>query len=337
MFFDLDDDALALRSAVRELCGEYFPLETTREWTGASSFDRAAWRELAELGAFTMSQSSERGGLDLGIADVGLVFQVLGAQLVPGPLVAASLAADVDESVGTGESIATVVADPPTPGTGPAVIWHLDLADTVYIIDGDRVSKVAATDIAATPVPNPLDPTTPVWLADTLPAGEQVGGAELARSWRLRGSVLSSALLVGNAERTVELAVTYAKQREQFGRVIGGFQALKHLLADSFVKVEVARAAVDAAAVALDEGPAGVAADPAALVARAVAGARVLAARAATTNAKNAIQVHGGMGFTWETTIHLYLKRAWLLQNAYTTPDEASDVVARSLVLERAS
>ncbi|WP_238438726.1 acyl-CoA dehydrogenase family protein [Frankia nepalensis] len=270
-----------------------------------------------------------------------------GAALGPGPLAAAALVADVDERVGAGEAFATVVTRPPA-GSGPAraggpwVVPHLDLAADVYVVDDEGVWKAAAGAVEGTPVPNPLDPTTPMWLAGEVPADERVGGPELARAWRLRGSVLASALLAGNAGRTVELATAYAKQREQFGRVIGGFQAVKHLLAEAFTRAEVASVAVDAAAVALDEAAAGDEDfasydDPTFNPVRAIAGARVLAARAASQNAKTAIQVHGGMGFTWETPIHLFLKRAWVLQNAFTTPEEAADTVAHSLSERKAA
>ena len=119
------------------------------------------------------------------------------------------------------------------------------------------------------------------------------------------------------AERSVE----FAKERLQFDRPIGSFQAIKHLLADMFVRSEVARSAVYAAAVNLDEpalGPPG----------RAVAGAKLLAGEAATLNAKAATQVHGGMGFTWEVDVHLYLKRAWVLDTVFGTPEMHADTVA---------
>lgn len=345
MHFDLDEDAVALQATVRDLCAEHFDLASTREWTSGSSFGRGAWRALAELGAFTMTQPAERGGLGMGVADAGLVYQVLGAELVPGPLVDAALVADLDEAVGAGEQFATVLTRPPA-GSGPRrdggpwVIPFLDLAADVYVVDDAGVWRVPASTIDARPVSRPLDPVTPLWLADTVPAGEQVGGPELAEEWRRRGSVLTSALLAGNATRTVDLAAAYARQREQFGRVIGSFQALKHMLADAFTRAEVARVAVDAAGVAIDDSAAvgeEEIADPTFNPVRAIAGARVLAARAATTNAKTAIQVHGGMGFTWETTIHLFLKRAWVLQNAFTTPEEAADTVAHSLAERKAS
>ena len=102
------------------------------------------------------------------------------------------------------------------------------------------------------------------------------------------------------------MAVAYAKQREQFGKPIGSFQAVKHMCADMLVAAETARAAVHAAAVTIDQPDVG---DPD----RAAAGAGLLAAEAAIKNGKTSIQVHGGMGFTWEVPAHLYLMRARVL------------------------
>ena len=127
----------------------------------------------------------------------------------------------------------------------------------------------------------------------------------------------------GIAAATCDLAVDYAKGREQFGRPIGSFQAVKHLCADMLVRAEVARAAVQAAAVTVDQPEVGDAL-------RAAAGAALLAAEAAMANAKACIQVHGGMGFTWEVPVHLYLMRARVLAStAGTSPELAAEVAAR--------
>jgi alkylation response protein AidB-like acyl-CoA dehydrogenase len=125
----------------------------------------------------------------------------------------------------------------------------------------------------------------------------------------------------GGCSASTALAVEYAKEREQFGRPVGSFQGLKHLLADSYARTEVARSAVWAAGVTFDEPDAGD-------LERAAAGARIMAARAATENAKTCVQVHGGMGFTWEVDAHLFLKRAWLLETVFGSVDEAAEQVA---------
>jgi alkylation response protein AidB-like acyl-CoA dehydrogenase len=126
---------------------------------------------------------------------------------------------------------------------------------------------------------------------------------------------------VGLGQAAVDLAVEYAKGRTQFGRAIGSFQALKHLLADAAVGVEVARAAVHAGAVAVDEsGDAGGGAG--------VHAARVVASSAARRATATCIQVHGGMGYTWELDAHLYLKRVLVLDQHPATPDDALEAIA---------
>jgi alkylation response protein AidB-like acyl-CoA dehydrogenase len=169
-----------------------------------------------------------------------------------------------------------------------------------------------------------MDPLTPLWSLPSLPAGTPVAGPEVAAWWRRDGAVLTAALQLGSAAWTTELAVEYAKHRQQFGRPIGGFQAIKHLCADMVVRVEVARAAVHAAAVTVDQPEVGDA-----LVA--AAGAKLLADEAALANGRSCIQVHGGMGFTWEVPAHLAYKRARVLATQFGTDAELAEALAGSL------
>ena len=204
---------------------------------------------------------------------------------------------------------------------------NLDAADVVLVLDDDGVSVVAAGELDARAVADPLDPTTPLALAATLPDGRPLGGPEVAHQWRRTGSLLTSALLLGIAGAASDLAVAYAKDRRQFGRTIGSFQAVKHILADAFARTEVARAAVYAAAVTADTPEVGD-------VERAVAAGRTLAGRAAHDNAKACVQVHGGIGFTWEADPHLFLKRSLLHDTQFGSVDEAAETVAQRLVAD---
>ena len=142
--------------------------------------------------------------------------------------------------------------------------------------------------------------------------------------WRRDGAVLTAALQVGAAAWVTDLAVGYAKQRRQFGRPIGSFQAVKHLCADMAVRAEVARCAVHAAAVTVDEPDVGDG-----MVA--AAGAKLLADEAAIANGRSCIQVHGGMGFTWEVPAHLAYKRARVLATQFGTDDQLSEALADSI------
>src|SRR5206468_10177524 len=117
------------------------------------------------------------------------------------------------------------------------------------LVDGDGVRSVAAGTIAgAVPVTRPLDPLTPVHRVERLPAGEPVGDAEVVAQWRLEGAVMTAAFLVGVAQACTELSVAYAKERRQFDRPIGSFQAWKQLPADMLVRAGVARASAHSAA-----------------------------------------------------------------------------------------
>jgi alkylation response protein AidB-like acyl-CoA dehydrogenase len=136
--------------------------------------------------------------------------------------------------------------------------------------------------------------------------------------------VLTAALLLGIAEAVTDAGVAYAKERVQFDKPIGAFQAVKHLLADMLVRVEVARAAVYAAGVTIDDPEVGDAA-------RAAAGAKILAGEAALANAKSNVQVHGGMGFTWEVDAQLYLKRAWVLETVFGSGDAHAEALAATI------
>jgi alkylation response protein AidB-like acyl-CoA dehydrogenase len=166
-----------------------------------------------------------------------------------------------------------------------------------------------------------------------MPAGRALHDAE-GRLFRA-GALLTAALQVGHAANTLDLAVTYAKQRKQFGQPIGAFQAVKHMCADMLVRAEVARTAVQAAAcLADDPGLASAESDatghsPREVLERAVMGAKLLADETALANARTAIQVHGGMGYTWEVPLHLHLKRSRVLATAFgTAAQSASDLAA---------
>jgi alkylation response protein AidB-like acyl-CoA dehydrogenase len=182
---------------------------------------------------------------------------------------------------------------------------------------------------SARPADRPLDPLTPVGVVDALPTGRPLGGPEVAGALRDGGALLAAALQVGLADAAVAMATGYALQRTQFGRLIGSFQALKHLLADAQVQVEVARAAVQAAGVEADDARAGH--GDAARAHRALDSARIVASAAADQATRACVQVHGGMGFTWEHDAHLYLKRALVLDAGIGSPDEAVESLAAAL------
>jgi alkylation response protein AidB-like acyl-CoA dehydrogenase len=321
MDFQLSDDQRALQEGIRSFCEGRVPLDALRGLE--EKFDRALWGELAEMGVFSLRLSEAKGGVGLGTADAVIVFAELGRRLVPGPLAWSHLLADRIDGAARGETVVGGV-DAFDPRGGPLVVEHFAALDALAVLRADGVWRVDPRGVRAEPVGVPLDPHTPVSCVKQLPQGEKIGDAADARRLRTEGAALTSALQLGVAEASQQLATEYAKHREQFGRVIGSFQAIKHLLADAFVRQELARAAVYAAGATLDQPEVG---DPE----RAVAAAKIAAGDAALKNARCCVQVHGGMGYTWEIPAHYYLKRAIVLDNAFGTSEEHSERMAEWL------
>lgn len=317
MNFDLSEDEVALQRAIRDLCRGRFPMERVRALEAQGGVDRGLWRDLADAGVFSLRLPEGEGGVGLGATQAVVVFEELGRALVPGPLVGTHLAAGLVDGAATGARVVGCLERERT----PALVEHHTALDSLIVLDADGLWSLEPRALEAEPLERPLDPLTPLHLVERLPRGERLAGPEAAARWRLEGAALAAALLVGIAAAVTDSAVAFAKERRQFGRPIGSFQAVKHILADMHVRAEVARAAVYAAGVHLDDPEAGDAA-------RAVAAAKLLAGEAAVTNGKACIQVHGGMGFTWEVDAHLYLKRAAVLATSFGSADEHAEAMA---------
>jgi alkylation response protein AidB-like acyl-CoA dehydrogenase len=325
MDFELTEFQTDLAEGVRRLCEGRFPLETLRTAEGSEQVvDRKGWRELGDAGVFNLCLAESAGGVGLGLPEAVLVFEELGRALVPGPLVASHLAAGLIDGAADGAAVVGLVERPAPGATIPLVVEHLSDLDTLLVLSDQGVAAVDPSTLDATAVHRPMDPLTPLWIVSTLPSGTEVGGSDLSARWRRDGAVLTAALQVGLAGWSTDLATAYAKTRKQFGRVIGGFQAVKHICADMLVRAEVARVAVQAAAVTIIQPDVG---DPEV----AARGAKLLADEAALANGKSCIQVHGGMGFTWEVPAHLAFKRARVLATQFGTDEELAEWLGDSL------
>ena len=316
MDFELSDDQVALCDGIRDLCQGRFDIDTVRGLADCGGVDRRLWGELADTGVFSLVVPEEEGGVGLGWAEAGLVFEQLGRALVPGPLVGTLLAAGVVD-----DAVVGLMERP----EGPALVEYPDVIDALLVLDDRGVWRVDAADLSVE-VAQSVDPLTPVGRVAVLPQGEQV--MDYCYGWANRAVFLCSALQVGLATGARELAVAYAQERQQFGKPIGQFQAIKHKCADMYSREEVARAALYYAGCVMDAPDTGD-------VGRAVSGARILAAEAADHNGKDCVQVHGGMGFTWEIDAHLYLKRAWALTPQFGSLDRHAERIANMVGADR--
>lgn len=320
MDFELTPDQAILQEAVRRQLEERFPMDAVRACQASDGVDRARWRELGKAGVFSLRLDESDGGAGLGMAEAVLVFEELGRALVPGPLVASHLAAGVLPGAAEGTRVVGLVEHT----TGPLLVEHLDALDALVVLGDDGARMLVPEGLEAERLRDPLDPLSPMHLLRVVPGGELVGGADVVEQWRAHGTALVAALQLGISEAVLDSAVAYAKERVQFDRPIGAFQAVKHLLADMLVRSEMARAAVYAAGVVFDDPSVGDAS-------RAAHGAKLLAGEAALANAKASIQVLGGMGFTWEIDAHLYLKRAWVLDTVFGSCEAHAEALAGSM------
>ena len=320
-----------MQAALREYLADTWTSERLRAAADGEAFDHQAWKSLAGLGVFGMALAPDNGGMGLGLADAVIVFEELGRALVPGPVTATFLAAGLVPGAADGQAVVGLVdsRDP------VALVEHPGAVTDLLVLDDGGVYRVPFQAPPRQAGPVPLDPLTPVAVVTARPAdGQRLAGAQDAARLRRTGALLTAALQVGVAQGALDLAVRYAGERVQFGRPVGSFQAVKHLLADALARVDLARAATLVAGVVADDPASAELAGSGAQ--DAVAAAKMLADEAAAANGRTCVQVHGGMGFTWEVLAHLYLKRAWVLETAFGAADEHAGSLAGSLAADPA-
>lgn len=323
--FRLDEGQVALQEAVAAFCSSRLPLDSIVAREGAPIAGET-WLALADLGVFSLLVPEDQGGLGLGMVDAVVVFEQLGRSLVAGPTWWSTIVAPLVAGVADGSRVVggvDLVADPGP----PVLVEHAGELDVLVVLRDDGIAAIDRSDLVVSDPLDPLDPLTPVGRVDALPPGERIGDVVAAEVVRRQGTTLTAALLLGIAETALAVARDYSLEREQFGQPIGTFQALKHLMADMFVRSSLARSATYAAAALLDD-PAVGDAD------RAVAAAKLLAGEAAVDNARASVQVLGGMGFTWEMPPNHLLKRAWVLEHTFGTSSSHAGSLALALAGE---
>ncbi len=357
MDFGFGEDQELLRTTTRRFLTEHQPLaEVRRSMEKPDLFDHAVWLRGAELGWTAMLVPTEHEGGSVTaqpLVDLVVLAEELGRELNPGPLVPCNVVADAIGRCGTelqakehlpriargDTTCAWCLSGDGSPERSAVAVratragdgWRLDgVARYVQAAGDAAVLLVTATEAEGGGIVNLLVPRPAAGLSDRVLAGLDLtrrfsevsfdgvsvpSGAELAGGWDVVerslavATVLQSAESVGAADNLFAATVDYAKKRVQFGRTIGSFQALKHRLADLLMELEGMRAAAHYAALALGDGL------PDAPEAVATAGAFVDDAFAHLSG--EALQLHGGIGFTWEHDVHLFVRRAKVNQVLY--------------------
>jgi alkylation response protein AidB-like acyl-CoA dehydrogenase len=335
MQFGLNENQVILRDSAREFfAGECGPALVRQLMETDTAHDAALWSKLAAQGYTGIIFDEEYGGVGLGIVELVLLMEEAGRALLPGPLFSTVvLAGAVIDSCGSREQKARYLA-PICRGEARATLALLassaswDPADVQMVASRGRLSgeKLFVTDAAVADVIVVVC-RDGVYAVEAKSAGVKIapmGGMDATRrlsavafedvaaemlqnpAGLTRGlSIATTALvaeMVGGMQRTLDLTVDYAKTRKQFGKPIGIFQAVQHQCADMYLETESARSAAYYAAWALQESTPDANA--------AVSIAKIYASDAARSVGNRGIQVHGGMGFTWENDLHLYYRRA---------------------------
>ena len=314
MRFGLDDDREALRATARDLLAELCPPAAVRAaWTQPP--DSTAWNALANAGALAVLVPESEGGLGLDETYLVGVVEEAGGAALPHPLTATALVAAPLDVAGT-----TVTTDL---GASSGIVPAATYAEAFLLRSDDGLRLYEAGEVEIEPVET-VDASRHCARVSPLTPGKLVtDDAAAVEAAFERGVLGTAAELLGLSRRMLELTVSYAAQRHQFGKPIGSFQAVKHHLANARIQIEFAGPAVLYAAYAIAHG----------LVetGRAVSQAKWLATRAADVAGRAALQCHGAIGYTTEHDLHLYLKRSWALLRTWGGTDFHADRVAASI------
>ena len=328
MNFDFTDDQQAIKRTARDLLTQRFKADTVRELAEGEKYEDAHWKELAELGWPGIFVSEEYGGQGLGTVELVILMEELGYSLAPVPFLSNAAAGLVLQHAGTDEQrskwLAGIASGEARGAAGlardgeAALVPDADSAEVIVLLESGSGSVYAASDCDIEPV-DTIDATrryARVRASGGEPLGSDAGPA------LDRIAVATSAELVGVAQRVMEMAVEYARDRKQFDRPIGAYQAVSHRCADMLRETESARSVTLWAAWAAEAEPE--------TLPLAAAMAKSTASDAGWNVTSSALQVHGGIGFTWEHDLHFFLKRAKvdgsLFGSARTHRDRVADL-----------
>lgn len=306
MKFSLDPEQRDFAASIDAALASADLPAAVRAWNkGDTGAGRAVWSRLAELGVTALAVPEESGGLGAHPVDLVVAVERLGRWCVPGPLAESLAVAPVllagDEraaALAAGDLIATAAMPPLVPHAVDAEFAGIALLAAEGLVTD-------ATPSAGHPS---VDPSRRLF--DLSPAGDS-READTARAYDF-GALATAAQLVGAGQAMLDMSVDYAKQRNQFGRPIGSYQAIKHKLADVHIALELARPLLFGAALSL--------ADRSGVAARDVSAAKAAAAEAALLSARASLQTHGAIGYTAEHDLSQLLLRVQALRSAWGDP-----------------
>jgi alkylation response protein AidB-like acyl-CoA dehydrogenase len=343
MNFSFTPEQDAFRAEARRFFAERVDVRAQIAMPGAH--DPALWKEMAALGWLGMIIPGEYGGLGSMFVDLCVLLEEGGRALLPGPLMSTVIGGAVPvmlcgteaqrsrllPRIVSGDDVAAFADTSDAHVEGDHIRGTRELAFAAGVVDwlvvapASHKPMIVPKDGFTAQLTETADPTRPRYHVDFDGRGEPMASEDLG-GFLIRGRVAAAAEMIGAASAALDMAVTYAKERTQFDRPIGSFQAIKHKAADMLRSVEAARLAVYSAATAIDTGASN--ADVASSIAKAAASDALY--RCAADN----IQIHGGVGVTWEHDAHLYYRRAIAAGRMFGSAETHRDLVARALFAE---
>jgi len=332
--FSHSQDQLDLRDAARDYFRGSCTAEALRTLVENNQSSLNNWQELAELGLLGYLAAEDLGGLNMSIDGFVLLAEEAGYVALPEPLLEVSgialpvLSGIQSEASNTlikqicaGEQ-RVMLSHPLNPN-----INQLDKTDSVLLLQNDGAYLIPAAECGLVSSES-IDPLRRIQRLEASPAAqyklvEKDAVTDLERQAVELGALITAAELLGLSAGMIEMTTEYAKERKQFGHPIGSYQAVKHHLSNAFVALEFARPVIYRAAAAISQKEAN------ALLS--VAHAKIAAIDVATLAAETAIQIHGGMGYTFEVDLHLWMKRVWAISGLWGDRNYHARIIDQAL------
>jgi|TARA_B110000483_G_C18107213_1_gene508165 hypothetical protein len=332
MNFIFTEEQIQFKDAIKAFLNDECTPESIRGgWASKQSFNQNRWKGLADLGVLGSNLSEDSGGLGMDQVALVLMVEEMGYAGLPEPaaeqtflindllpMLPPKIQESIQEHHMSGTSYISV-AHPLAPNP-----LFLKESTGLLIFEEDSYKFVLTSDVEFEEVVS-NDPSRElgriISIKNSISSSENF---ELLNAAVLsRGALMTAALLIGLSQKMIDLSSVYALDRTQFGKPIGSFQAVKHMLADVAVAIEFARPAIYRAAYSLvDNNPKS---------ALHCAHAKYMSARAAEIASKNSIQTHGAMGYTWEMDLHIYMRKAWSLMACWGNEDKQQNIIFNTL------
>ena len=332
MNFIFTEDQIQFKDAIKSfLTDECTPKSIREGWEAKQSFNPDRWQSLLELGVLNANLPEDKGGLGMDQVTLALMIEEMGYSGLPEPVAEQTFLVN-DLMALFPNSIRHAIEEIYDAGTKYISIAHplapnpLFVKDSVGLIlfDNSECKFIAKNDMDFEIIAS-NDPSREIYkinsMENTISSSESF--KELNSAISERGALMTAALLIGLAQKMLDLSSAYVRDRNQFGKPIGSFQAVKHMLADVAVRIEFAKPAVYRAAFSLSEN------NPKSALH--CAHAKFMCSQAAELACKNSIQAHGAMGYTWEMDLHIYMRKAWSMMACWGNEDNQQDIIYKTL------